>query len=344
MKITHIILSLQSGGAEHMLIDIMHEQLKLGHKLKLIVVNHQIDQKIKTFIDKKIKVVAIKRPEGSRNLYYFIKLYLLLYINKSTIIHCHNISLGSILKFYYRNKIVTVHDIGKYSPQLKYFNKVIAISIAVKSDLLNKGNCESDVIHNGIKTSLINLGRKEKQDDIKLVQISRLKHDKKGQDILINAIFKLVQETKHKNIKCYFIGEGPSEVYLKEYVKKLALEKNIIFLGLKDRFYVYENLYKYDILVQPSRYEGFGLTIVEAMAAKVPVLVSDIEGPMEVIRSGEIGEYFNNEDINNLSEKLIHMIQFRNNKKVNLAYEFTRSNYDIKNTAYKYIEEYKGII
>ena len=57
-------------------------------------------------------------------------------------------------------------------------------------------------------------------------------------------------------------------------VVELNLEKHVRFLGNQSREYVYSHLKDYDLFVQPSRFEGFGLTVAEAMAACVPVLVT----------------------------------------------------------------------
>ena len=65
----------------------------------------------------------------------------------------------------------------------------------------------------------------------------------------------------------------------------------------------------YDLLVQPSRYEGFGLTVVEGMAAGVPVLVSDIEGPMEVIDKGRHGFAFRSEDFHDCGDRMMEIME-----------------------------------
>lgn len=69
----------------------------------------------------------------------------------------------------------------------------------------------------------------------------------------------------------------------------MHLEDHVIFEGLKEQAWIYENLCRYDLFIQPSRYEGFGLTVAEAISAKVPVLVSNIEGPLEIIDGGRLG-------------------------------------------------------
>ena len=69
-----------------------------------------------------------------------------------------------------------------------------------------------------------------------------------------------------------------SKDYLKDQIKKYQLENNIRIKGHKDRSWIFKNLSSYHLLVQPSRSEGFGLTLVEAVAAGLPVISSKIDG------------------------------------------------------------------
>ena len=64
--------------------------------------------------------------------------------------------------------------------------------------------------------------------------------------------------------------------YLIGLADKLHLNNYISFLGLRYRDYIYYHLSDYDLLVKPSLFEGFGLTIVEGKASGIEVLVSDI--------------------------------------------------------------------
>ncbi len=343
MTIAHIIFSLQVGGAESMLLDIMSEQIKIGHNIQLIIVNDEIDTSLESEIHKNVKVIKLYRPPGSKNIFYLVKLYFLLYYYKSDIIHSHNVSMGKFLKFIKTRKIVTVHDTGFSAPELKYFDEIVSISDAVKKDLFDVGSCDSIVIHNGIKTNDISIREKSKSQKYKILQISSLRHEKKGQDLAIQALHKL-KEQGISNIELYFIGVGVSEVYLNELVLKLDLDKEVKFLGLKKKAYVYKHIKNYNLLIQPSRYEGFGLTIIEGMAAKVPVLVSNIEGPKEVILNGKLGSMFVSEDSNNLAEKILEIMNIMDQEKIELAYNYTLKNFSIENTVKKYIDLYKKIL
>lgn len=102
----------------------------------------------------------------------------------------------------------------------------------------------------------------------------------------------------------------------------------------------------YDLFVQPSRFEGFGLTVAEAMAAEVPVLVSSGDGPAEITCRDKYGWVFSNGDIDNL----IYKIKYINNNyvkaidKAKLARNYVIENYDVSVTARKYLNEYKTLV
>lgn len=137
------------------------------------------------------------------------------------------------------------------------------------------------------------------------------------------------------------IGVGVSESFLKGLVDELELNKYVHFLGLKDRDYIYHNLINYDLLIQPSRYEGFGLTVIEAMASKIRVLVSDIEGPMEIINNGEFGYFFSNNSIDDLVFKLEFIINASIDvKEIENSFEYAFENFSVKNTCNQYINLY----
>ncbi len=80
------------------------------------------------------------------------------------------------------------------------------------------------------------------------------------------------------------------------------------------------------------------------MAAKVPVLVSDIDGPMEIIENGKYGYFFPSNDSNELAEQIFKIYNNYDtqemNKKIEMAYEYAKKNFDITETAKNYITNY----
>ena len=132
-----------------------------------------------------------------------------------------------------------------------------------------------------------------------------------------------------------------------EHLKKIAYQQGvnnqIEFKGAMPQSFIAEHLCDYDIFVQPSRYEGFGLTVAEAMAAKVPVLVSSGQGPEEVTEGEKYGWTFENGNAEDLARKISYIIGHYNEslEKAEKAFRHVKEKYDVSATAKKYIEAYK---
>jgi len=181
----------------------------------------------------------------------------------------------------------------------------------------------------------------------RVVQVSRLDHEIKGQDILIRALKRVNEVLGEGNVLVDFIGGGASFDYLQNLAIECRVEQFCRFLGIKTRQYVYANLCHYDLLVQPSRYEGFGLTVVEGIAAGLPVLVSDREGPMEIIEGGRLGECFTSEDFADCAAKILEIVEASKRPDYAQMMEkrtaYARSRFDIHLTAENYVNEYQKL-
>ncbi len=341
MHIVHIIFSFHLGGAELMLIDIMNEQIKTN-TVSLIIVNNY-NTTLFDKIDRNIDIILINRKPGSKNIFPIVRINYLLFRTKVDVLHCHDEGLLSLIIFKRNKAILTLHTTNITSKNFSRYKYLFSISNAVKEDLFNRYRIKSYVIYNGVKPSNI-LKREENSfcssSIIRLLQVSRLEHSTKGQDLLIKAIAELVK--KNINVSVDFIGEGSSFTYLKKITSELQLNSYINFLGIRDREYVYSHIANYDLLIQPSRNEGFGLTIVEAMFAKVPVLISNIEGPMEIINNGEFGFYFEKGNAMDLVKKLVSLMEGQEPiKDLEEVYNYAQSNFSIQNTVSQYEKYYK---
>jgi len=347
MKVIHIIWSLQSGGMENMLVDILNEQIK-NNKIYLIIINDNINEDLLNNISDRVKIIAVKRSKKVTDIFKIIYLNLVILLLKPDVVHCHQDSL--IRLFYFIKKItpirfvITIHDVGINLNSIHNYQKVFSISHAVAKDIYNRYRIKSEVILNGIKLSEIKKKSDYKFNTFKIIQISSLNHRKKGQDLLIKAIAEIKKNNKLFNIMVYFVGKGTSLNYLENLARSLGVANQCNFLGQKDRKFIYSTLCNYNLLVQPSRYEGFGLTIVEGMAAKIPVLVSNIEGPIEIIKNGKYGYWFKNNDYNDLREKITGIIHgYGKNeikKKTEEAYIYASNQFDITKTVESYLKIY----
>lgn len=129
---------------------------------------------------------------------------------------------------------------------------------------------------------------------------------------------------------------------------KLNLTTYVSFLGLRDREYIYSHLKDYDLLVQPSLFEGFGLTIIEAMAAGIEVLVSDIDGPLEIIEKIGHGQKFKSGNADDCALKIYEIYSKSNimdsHIQLELQREACKKLFDIEITAKNYLDEYKNLL
>ena len=116
--------------------------------------------------------------------------------------------------------------------------------------------------------------------------LSRI-HPKKGLDMLINAYIKLEQEL---NDLPQLIIAGPNEhAYAKEMQTMAKPSKNILFAGMLSGDAKWGAFYESEVFALPSHQENFGIAVVEAMACKTPVLISNKVNIWREIKNGEAG-------------------------------------------------------
>ena len=118
---------------------------------------------------------------------------------------------------------------------------------------------------------------------IRLITVARL-HSQKGFDIAIPAFSDLVK-AGHRNVRWYVLGDGNERGKLLKLIAKYKLNGRFILMGSKPNPFPY--VAGADIYVQPSRFEGFPLTLTEALILGKPCLVSNFEGIAEKLTNGE---------------------------------------------------------
>ena len=350
MKVCHVTFSFTIGGIENLLVDVLKEQSK-NADVSLIVVNRAFNSQLLSRISKDVQVELIgRRPGNKLSFIHILKLWKLLRKLKPDVIHCHADNLIRILFPFRRKCIYTVHELGVPTTYLNRYKRLFAISNAVKDDLLSRGRLKSEVVFNGVDADAFvrKDGYEYNADDLfRVVQISRLQHETKGQDILIEAVKILVHERRVGNIRVYIIGDGPSEGHLRDVADRYRLSNHVIFLGPKDRSWIYNNLFSYHLLVQPSRFEGFGLTVLESLFAGLPVVASSVGGPAEILDGVPAALLFKSEDAVDLADKIQTIIEFYSNGNIEtlskMSLRYIGEKYSVTTTANNYLEQYTNI-
>ena len=149
--------------------------------------------------------------------------------------------------------------------------------------------------------------RKEKSskscNGFKIGIVARLSVEKCHKD-LIDAMLKVKRNIP--KVKLLIIGTGPLEEQLRNYVRQLNLEDLVIFIGHKKNVFV--ELRTLDLFVLPSRSEGLGIAIIEAMAMGLPVVATNVGGIPEVVEDGITGSLVPSENPALLADAIIDLL------------------------------------
>ena len=156
------------------------------------------------------------------------------------------------------------------------------------------------VIHNPLtlKPGKISQGTSER-----FLAVGRFSRQHKGFDLLIKAFNIFAQDNHDWTLD--IVGEGPEEQMYQDLIKDYQLE-NRIFIHPFTNF-IQEYYSNAQVYILSSRWEGFGLVLVEAMAHGLPVVSSDLPTSKEIM--GEFGLYFKSGDYVELARRLEDAIQ-----------------------------------
>lgn len=364
MRILYLMFSYTVGGTERLVTDICNDLVLKKNEVYLYIVNDLIDDTMIQKVNPKVHIKRYGRTVGSKDkLKVLFELARYIKKEKIDIVHCNALNTPELLLV---TKIIaphvkvvyTIHGMNQYGQlnklKIRYRNiicdQIIAISESVKKDIINAGAMSKKVtvVYNAIDFKRIdnNLPQTHTFDKNKVVigNVARFEPEIKGQDILLDAMGKLIK--LYPQIKCLFAG-APDKGHYDQYVSlKERMEKkypnNISFMGNIDD--VAGFLKKIDIFVLPSRFEGFGLSLVEAMSMGVPCVASKLAGPEEVLEYGKRGSLFEAENSNELVSKIEYVIENYSEEKCKAQENrsYVRNKYDIRNMTKQLISIYDG--
>jgi glycosyltransferase involved in cell wall biosynthesis len=191
-------------------------------------------------------------------------------------------------------------------------HRLVANSDGVKADLVNQVGISADKvsrIYNGIDAALYapQPGARQQmrrqiglsEDEVVVGTVARL-HYKKGLTYLLEAAHQL--GGRFPGLRFIIAGDGPERRRLEEQARELGLGDRLIFLG--DRTDISDVLAAMDVFAFPSLFEGLPNAILEAMAAGLPVVASDVAGNNEVVQDGLNGYLVPVQDAAALAEKI----------------------------------------
>ena len=299
MKITHVISSLATGGAQRIVTDLLPEIAAApGVEVQLVVFSRSgSDLEAKLLACPRIKTTFLdipsRHPGGWRRLRPFIK--------EADIVHAHlfpvnyqvalaNIGIGKPLVFteHSTHNKRRDHRWLRIPEKWMYgrYDRIVAISNGVGEALARWIEAPSEdprirVISNGVDIKRFSeanapaanpFGREGKA----ILMVSRFTAAKDQASVV-----KALRHIKANDAFAAFAGEGPTLDSVKDLTKREGMADRVVFLG--NRTDIPELIKSAAIGVQASHWEGFGLTVVEMMAGGLPVVASDVSGLREIV-------------------------------------------------------------
>lgn len=175
---------------------------------------------------------------------------------------------------------------------------------------------------------------------IRLVYVARFAVYKNHQ-FMVDVVHNLKQ--RGFEVKLDFLGNGECMEEVKQKVKLYGLEKEINFTGVVDDVESY--LAKANVYVHPAYYEPFGLVLIEAMAAGLPVVCLDGKGNRDLIEQGKNGFMIFDQNPVLFADKIIEVLQSHENYSEMSAFciEYARG-FDIKIHADRLINYYNSLL
>ena len=358
MKILQVITSLQTGGAEKLIVDVVPKYKHLGLDVDVLLFDGKDTPFKRQLENAGIKVFSLGYGGSVYNPLYILKL--MPYLRKYDIVHTHNTApqlfaaLGSVLCSVVL--CTTEHTTSNrrrdwkwYRPIDKWmysrYKKVICISDSTEENLRKSIDCNSDKIcsiYNGIDFESYDKASPIAKDSItpyinrKVIAMVAGFRYQKDQETLIRAMSYVP-----KDVELWLIGDGERRTIIEQCVKEKGLENRVRLLGIRND--IPSILKTVDIVVQSSHWEGFGLAAVEGMAAGKPVVASNVAGLSQVVsNAGVLFPLGDDKALADILNKLLTDYKYYNTVKgrcVKRAHKF-----DISKMVYKYCQVYQSLL
>ena len=318
-------------------------------------------------------VPMVREIEPKNDIKSILKVKKVLKQIKPDIVYLHSSKAGAIgrvaLAFNFKTKILyNAHGWyfnAQISDKKKKIFAVIEKILAIKTDKIiniSKSEYESAlkykiapkkkmcIIENGIDfTKYKNSAQyREKtrkryhieENEIVIGVVGRLTEQKDPMTMI--KAFELVHK-ENKNTKLMYVGSGELEGKVKQYAKEKNILDKLIITGWVDNVEKY--IPAFDIAVLPSKWEGFGLVLIEYMACDKPIVATNVGGINDIIKNNENGMLCNVQNYMMLSKMIANLIRNENLKnQITYRNKTYREKYNIENVINNHMKIYTNIV
>lgn len=305
MRILHVITTLDVGGAERLMVDLLPLLRQKGFDVELLLFDG-VDTALKDEFRKTgIRIHELSKGNKLRNYQKIYNPYNIVrlgrYVRGYDIVHTHNtacqyyVPMSSKVASVHPKLVTTEHSSNnrrRTKSWLKPFDKwmycqydaIICISDQTRINLEHVIGCSNRVhtINNGVDTLRFKRHIKDisKNSQYIITMVAGLRTEK-DHETLFKAMVRLPD-----NYQLQLVGHGEREMILRDFCNKNGLNSRVSFMG--SRMDVPDILEKSDIIVLSSHWEGLSLSSIEGMASGRPFIASDVDGLHEIVEGAGI--------------------------------------------------------
>lgn len=334
MKVLICIPCLMTGGTEIQTLNLVHALVEGGHEVVTACYFEHTDYMIGQYEAAGSKVVLFS-PEGVRMGGFTGVKFLWRNIRKVVrefrpdVAHVQYMAPGAqpilILKMLgVKNILATAHTNADIYPNLRLIHflqkHVVRVWTCItckaeegffgESQLYNEdtnvGRHNHFTIYNSLPYGMKFCERESIPQVSTIGVVSRLEQIK-GMDLVIPAFARV--HGKHPDVELIVVGDGSLKVLMQQQARELGVADSIKWAGRQHQSELYKWYGKMDIVLMPSRSEGFGLTAIEAMANGCVVIASNTGGLPEVVKDGKVGLLHQPESIDDMVDSLYKLLE-----------------------------------
>lgn len=332
LNILHVITTISRGGAENHLCDLVRHQIEVGYRVGIAWLKgtdywkDRLERMGADMFDLNIRRYA--DPRG------VMRLRSILRNQEVGLVHAHLPPAELYARFAVLGRpevrfVISKHNDTAFSPfpasdavgrwVARRADAVVCISAAVGRSVaahrlgIDRKNVK--IIHYGIdptpyydvsllKSMAVREAWQCASSTVVYGCVARMV-SQKNHVLLLTAFAEMRRRTK-SDCKLVLIGDGPMRAELRELAHRLGPEAGIVFAGFCED--MPPVMCALDVLCLTSRYEGFGLVLIEAMAAAKPIVATNVSSIPEIVTDGETGCLVRENDVGALGSALEKML------------------------------------
>ncbi|MDT0593601.1 glycosyltransferase family 4 protein [Glaciecola petra] len=358
-KVLHITFDMRIGGTEMVIKNIIEDNQTEAFEMSIFCIEEPIGPWGKELMERGLKIYSQHRSDGF-DIGMIKAIRKQIKENNIDVLHCHQYTpwvYGVLASIGMKARVIFTEH-GRFypdvkSPKRRYINpilrffthKITAISDATAQALdsyeyIPKQDCE--VVYNGIHASPLavktNIREKLGLNDETLLLGTIARFDPiKNHFLMLNSLRKVLD--KGLNAHLIIVGDGETRQEIESTIQRLSLQDSVTLPG----YVVKPNdfLHAFDVFLLTSFSEGTSMTLLEAMRASKPCIVTDVGGNPEVIKDGVNGIVIKNDCEPELSEAIIALSS--DTEKLGSMQTAAKKRFDALFTAKHMCEQYQAI-